>query len=107
MADGPLPEHAGDPTLSPVHPSRGNSPSGPVSVPRALPQTSSRHADPSFPVRNPSQPSRALESNCYTLCRYELPGTAVLKEYKYGIHSFTNMKVSRSCFASSNIGHTV
>ena len=95
MADWAHAECLRDTALPPLHARRGRPTSRPVCLPRRQPKARSGHADPSFPVRKPSHPSRGLSSSSVYVYsyRYELPGTAVLRDYKYGIHKFTNMKV--------------
>ena len=90
MVHGTCSERSRDAALSPVHTSRRYSPPRPAGLQRPLAQTAGCHAHSPLSVRGAL--SRALGTHSVHF-RYELPGTAVLKKYKRGIHEYLNIKV--------------
>ena len=93
VVDRTFPQCARNAALSPVYTCRRCPSSRPDSFWRHQPQTFCSHAHSSFSVRVSPHASKKILTH-YLIIRYELPGTAVLKAYKHGIHEFLNLPVS-------------
>ena len=100
MVHGTCSERSRDAALSPVHTSRRYSPPRPAGLQRPLAQTAGCHAHSPLSVRGAL--SRALGTHSVHF-RYDLPGTAVLKKYKRGIHEYLNIKVC-VCVCCTQLG---